>query len=67
MSVRHMGKGIEDTLREELEEQLKDDPETLNLALQLLDVYVHEGRRGVRRLIARLAEADDFEGENPKA
>ncbi|AKG39028.1 hypothetical protein MA03_06945 [Infirmifilum uzonense] len=62
-----MGKGLEESIREELKELLGDDQEALSIALSLLERYVQEGSRGVRRRIAELLEAGNIESEATEA
>ncbi|QOJ78101.1 hypothetical protein IG193_04750 [Infirmifilum lucidum] len=67
MPVRYLGRGIEDTVREGLRKFLADDPGTLKLALELLEVYAREGRNGVRKLIQELVEAGNIGSEAAEA
>ncbi len=67
MSVRYLGRGIEDMIREGLRKFLSDDPETFKLALKLLEVYSRKGRSGVRRLMQELVEADSIGSETTEA
>lgn len=67
MSVRYLGRGIEDALRDEYRKVLAGDQEALRLALRLLDAYAKEGRAGVRRIIKELLEEDSVGSEAEEA
>jgi len=53
---KYLGKSIENILREALEKEFSRDPETLNLAIKLLETYKVRGSRGVKELLYSLVE-----------
>ena len=63
---RYMGVSVERTLRELLRRELQNEAEALELAERILDVFIVEGRRGVKRLIEELSEGE-ARGSAPQA
>jgi len=56
---KHIGKSIENMLREIFEKELSGDPKARDLALKILEEYKSRGRKGVKELLESLVEQYD--------